>query len=71
MRTAAAETKAATAAIGVLFFEMMFLGEDEAIVEERMEKRGSWGSFIDKVGWRECTRGKPFINLFPRRMPLN
>jgi hypothetical protein len=50
VRTAAAETNAATAAMGVLFFEMMFLWEDEAIAgkEREMEKeRGSWGSFID------------------------
>jgi hypothetical protein len=46
VRTAAAETNAATAAMGVLFFEMMFLWEDEAIAEEK----GRWrrrGSFID------------------------
>ena len=47
MRTAAAETKAATAAIGVLFFEMMFRGEDEAIVEEKgRRRRGGVGDLL-------------------------
>lgn len=47
VRTAAADTKAATAAMGVLFFETMFLGEDEAIAKEkgRLRRRGEFGIF--------------------------